>query len=42
VDLVKNQAIVWHDEEGLATYDIVLFLKTCLKLKNTDRFLLKQ
>jgi elongation factor G len=43
VDLVRNQAIVWHDEGLGATYDVVLFLKICLmKLKNTDRFLLKR
>jgi elongation factor G len=42
VDLVKNQAIVWHDEEGLATYDIVPIPEDMLEVKNTDRFLLKQ
>jgi hypothetical protein len=36
-DLVKNEAIVWHDDTQGATFDVVAIPRKCLmKLKNTD------
>jgi hypothetical protein len=40
VDLVKNEAIVWHDDTQ-ATFDVVAIPEE-MKLKNTDLFLLKR
>ena len=43
VDLVKNRAIIWHDDTQGATFDVIEIQKNLkLKLKNIEHYLLKK
>jgi hypothetical protein len=43
VDLVKNEAIVWHDDTQGATFDVVAILRMLDEVKRIqDLFLLKR